>query len=572
MSSSPLPRLAARLPLLRQLRGMDGESARSDLLAGLSTAVMLVPQAMAYAMLAGLEPIVGLYASTLPVLVYALLGTSRQLAVGPVAMVSLLVASGVGAVSTGEPAEVAALAALLALLVGLIQAGMGFARLGFLVKFLSHPVIAGFTSAAALIIGLSQLQHLLGVSIPRSHLPHVILLGALERAGDIDALTVGISVASLVALVALKRLAPRFPRFLLVVVVGSLAVWGLGLDARGVAIVGSVPGGLPAPALPALGLDEVRALLPMAITIALVGFMESISVAKAFARSRSEGLDADQELVALGAANVAGAFFQAYPVTGGFSRTAVNAQAGARSNLAGLVTAGAVVLTLLFLTPLFAFLPKAVLAAIIASAVAGLVDLEEARHLWKVSRPDLALMGLTFLATLALGIEEGILAGVLASIAWFVWRTSRPHVAILGRLPGGSIYRNVARYPEAVQVPEVVALRIDAPLYFANTAFLLETVTAALDDAPEARALVLDCKAMGSVDAQALDTLGELLDELEERGVEPWLAGVRGPVRDALSASGLDRRLGRERMVERVHEAVDAVLDQGPPRLVSLSR
>lgn len=562
---SPLAPLRPRLPLLDQLRDADAASLRGDLVAGLSTAVMLVPQAMAYAMLAGLPPIVGLYASTLPVAVYALLGTSRQLAVGPVAMVSLLVASGVGAVSSGDPGEVLGLAALLALMVGVLQAGMGFARLGFLVKFLSHPVIAGFTSAAALIIGLSQLQHLLGLDLPRSQLPHEILLAAASRMDGIEPLTVALSAASLALLVGLKRLAPRVPRFLVVVVLGSLAAWGLGLDARGVAVVGEVPGGLPGLALPTLDLEAARGLLPMALTIALVGFMESISVAKAFARGRRDGLDADQELVALGSANVVGAFFQAYPVTGGFSRTAVNAQAGARTGLAGLVTAGAVVLTLLFLTPLFASLPKAVLAAIIVSAVAGLVDLEEARHLWRVSRPDLGLMALTFVATLGLGIEEGILTGVLASLAWFVWRTSRPHVAILGRLPGGTVYRNVERYPEAVRDTGVLSLRVDAPLYFANTAFLLDTVLEALDEAGEVEALVLDCKGIGSIDAQGLDTLGELLDELREREVDLWLAGVRGPVRDALRASGLAERIGEERLVERVHEAVDARLyDDGP--------
>ncbi|MCA9568204.1 MAG: sulfate permease [Myxococcales bacterium] len=559
--------LSRHIPLLEQLRTRQPGDLQSDVMAGLTTAIMLVPQGMAYAMLAGLDPIVGLYASTVPLMIYGALGTSRQLAVGPVAMVSLLVASAVAPLANGDAAVYLALAGLLALLVGAIQWGMGVLRLGFLVKFMSHPVIAGFTSAAALIIGLSQLSHVLGVKIPRSHHVHEILLHAIEKAGDTNLVTLGISLASMATLVALKRFAPRFPRFLLVVAGGALAVWGLGLHEMGVSIVGDVPSGLPSPALPALELGSIQALLPTAITIALVGFMESISVAKAFARSGRYSIDADKELQALGLANVAGSFLGAYPVTGGFSRTAVNAQAGARTGLAGIVTAGVVVLTLLFLTPLFTFLPKAVLAAIIMTAVFGLIDFAEAKHLWHVSRPDLAAMGVTFVATLALGIEQGILIGVVGSLLWFVWSTSRPHVAVLGRLPGTSIYRNVERYPEAEQLEHAVALRIDAPLFFANTAFLETTVRDHLT--PATRHVVVDCKAIGSVDAQALTTIDDILTDLEDRGVTVWLAGVRGPVRDALHAAHIWERIGEDHIVERVAEAMDEVEKDGRPRLVS---
>ncbi len=554
------------LPLLDQLRDRQRGDLRADVIAGLTTAVMLIPQAMAYAMLAGLPPIVGLYASTLPLAVYALWGSSRQLAVGPVAMVSLLVASGIGGLGVTDPAELLALAAVLAGLVGLLQWGMGLARLGFVVRFLSHPVIAGFTSAAALIIGLSQLKHVLGVPLARSHHVHVILAEALGRLDEVHGPTLALGLAAMALLVGLKRWAPRFPRFLLVVVLGTLLVWVLGLDQRGVATVGTVPGGLPGPALPTIGLDALGQLLPIAVTIALVSFMESISVASSFARKSSTTVDADQELEALGLANIAAALFQGYPVTGGFSRTAVNAQAGARSGLAGLVTAGVVALTLLFLTPLFALLPKAVLAAIILTAVLGLVDTREARHLARVGRGDLGLMGVTFLATLTIGIEPCIAVGIGASLAWFVWRTSRPHVAVLGRVPGTSIYRNLERYPAAETAPGVACVRIDAPLYFANTAFLKDLLLERLPD-PDTRHLVLDATGIGSVDAQALDTLDEVVEALERRGVQLWLAGVRGPVRDALTVAGLWDRVGAAHFVERVHEAVDAIT--GPPvRLV----
>lgn len=546
-----------RIPLFAQLRGYDFDAFRSDGVAGLTTAIMLIPQGMAYAMLAGLDPIIGLYASTIPLAIYGLLGTSRQLAVGPVAMVSLLVASGVGAIAGSDPAVYVALAATLALMVGLLQWGMGTVKLGFLVKFLSHPVIAGFTSAAALIIGFSQLKHVLGIPLQRSHHVHEILLQAFEHITEVQPITLAIAAISVVTLVVLKKVAPRFPRFLLVVAGGTLAVWGLDLGSAGVAIVGDVPSGLPAPSLPSLELSAIRDLLPIAITIALVGFMESISVAKNFARANKYEVDADQELKALGLANIAGSFFQSYPVTGGFSRTAVNAQAGALTNVASLITAAVVVLTLLFLTPLFHFLPKAVLAAIIMTAVFGLIDVAEARHLWRVSRPDFAMMALTFVATLTLGIEQGIIAGVLGSLAWFVWQTSRPHVAKLGQLPDSDVYRNVERYPDARTTPGVTALRVDAPLFFANTAFLKDVVLSAIDE--DTQHLVVDCKAVGSVDAQALSTLAELVDELEDREVQIWLAGVRGPVRDALDAAHLTERFGDGHLVERVHEAVDAV-------------
>ncbi len=552
--------LLARVPLARALRGYDRDAFRGDALAGVTTAIMLIPQGMAYAMLAGLDPIIGLYASTVPLLIYALLGSSRQLAVGPVAMVSLMVAAGVGPLAGGDPLRYAALAALLALIVGVMQLGMGLARAGFLVRFLSHPVIAGFTSAAALIIGLSQLKHVLGAPIPRSSHVHEIVIEAVRHASEIHPLTLAVAAVSTVTLVVLKRFAPRFPRFLLVVVGGAAAVWGFGLEARGVAIVGDVPSGLPMPSLPAFELSVIGELAPVAIAIALVAFMESISVAKAFAKQGRYEVDADQELVALGAANIGGAFFHAYPVTGGFSRTAVNAAAGARTGMASLITAGLVVLTLLVLTPLFHFLPKAVLASIIMTAVFGLIDVQEARHLFKVSRPDLALMGLTFVATLVLGIEPGIGVGVGASLLAFVWRTSKPHIAILGRLPGTTVYRNVRRHPDATTTAGVLAVRVDAPLFFANTAFLKSALTEAeAQVSGPLRAVVLDAKAIGSIDASGEGALQEIIDAWLARDVAVWLAGLRGPVQDVLESSGLIDRIGRDHLVHRVHEAVDQV-------------
>lgn len=552
-----MSKLHRAVPILASLKGYTRATFRDDLTAGLTTAIMLIPQAMAYAMLAGLDPIIGLYASILPLVAYAVFGTSRQLAVGPVAMVSLLVASGVGALANPGTPEYLSYAILLSLMVGIMQVGMGLARLGFLVDFLSHPVVAGFTSAAAIVIGASQLKHLLGVDLPRSHHVHEIFHHAILEAGHTHLPTFAIGIGSLVSLVLLKRWNPRFPRFLAVVVIGTLAVWGLDLQAAGVAIVGDVPAGLPGLTLPTFDLSAARDLLPIALTISLVGFMESIAVAKAFAREGGYELDADAELRGLGAANLVGAFTSAYPVTGGFSRTAVNAQAGARTGVAAILTAAFVALTLLFLTPSFYYLPMAVLAAIILSAVAGLIDFAEARHLWKVSRPDLAMMGLTFAATLGLGIEEGIAIGVFASLAWFMRKVQRPHVALLGQVEGTQAYRKLERNPTARPIPGALILRMDAPLFFANATFLKNT----LRDLEAARteplrAVILDCTGIGQVDASGATALDDLVDDYRQRGVAIYLAGVHEPVQALLDRAHLPDRCGEAAFTLSVHEAV----------------
>ena len=545
-------------PLVRSLSGYDRQQFRGDMSAGLTTAVMLIPQAMAYAMLAGLPPYIGLYASTVPLFLYALFGTSRQLAVGPVAMVSLMVAAGVGAVAQPGSDQYLLLAVLLAGMVGAIQLLMGVARLGFLVNFLSHPVVSGFTSAAALIIGLSQLKHLLGVPIERSHHVHEILLSAARQVTDIQPITLAIGLGALALLFVIKKIKPTAPGALLVVVLSTLVVWLFGLHDRGVAIVGKVPAGLPGFSLPSLELAQIEELFPIALAIALVGFMESISVAKAFATKHRYEIDANKELVGLGVANLAGSLFSAYPVTGGFSRTAVNDQAGARTGLSSLLTALFVVVTLLLLTPLFTFLPKAVLAAIVMSAVFGLVDVKEVRHLWKVKRTDLVMLGLTFAATLGLGIEIGILTGVAASLLSLILKTTRPHVAVLGQVPGTHVFRNVERYPDAVQLPGIVTLRVDAPFYFANVNFLKATINRLQEgmDRP-VRAIVLDASSINTLDASADAALHTIVRELRSRDVELFMAEVRGPVRDVMQRSGFVDLLGEERFTWSVRRAVE---------------
>lgn len=552
-----MERLARWIPLAGTLRAYDSKALRGDLGAGLTTAVMLIPQAMAYAMLAGLPPIVGLYASTFPLFVYALVGSSRQLAVGPVAMDSLLVATGVGAIAATGTDEYIALATALALMVGVVQLVLGLARAGFLVNFLSRPVISGFTSAAALIIGLSQLQHLLGLELPRTHHVHRIAWAAIEQAASISWPTVGVGVGAIAILLGLERWAPKLPRALVAVLVTTLVVWGAGLHERGVAIVGSVPAGLPSPAVPDIDLESIGQLWASALTIALVAFMEAISVSKAIASRHRYDVDPNRELVGIGLANIVGGFTRAYPITGGFSRSAVNDQAGARTAVAGMITATVVIVTLLFLTPLFYYLPKATLAAVIMTAVFGLIDLVVVRRLWRIDRGDLGLLALTFVATLSLGIEPGIAVGVGASLLVFVVRTTRPHTAVLGRLPGSEVYRNVLRFPEVIRRPGVVTLRIDAQFYFGNVTFLKEAIAKHLAATPDARAVVIDASSVNRLDSSAGDALIEIVTELERDGVELHFAGVKGPVRDFMARSGFTELLGPERFHLRVHEAVE---------------
>ncbi|MEO0493779.1 MAG: sulfate permease [Actinomycetota bacterium] len=554
------------LPAATWLRSYDRADLRPDLAAGITIAAMLVPQGMAYALLAGLPPEVGLYAATVPVLVYALLGTSRQLAVGPVAIVSLLTASALAPIVEEGSAGYLAAAALLALMVGVIHLVLGFGRLGFLVNVLSHSVLVGFTAAAAIIIGFSQVKHVLGVAVPRQEHFVDTVREVVERLGEIHGPTLAVGAASLAALLAAKRIMPRLPAAFLVVAGSTLAVEFLDLEAEGVAVVGDIPDSLPVFGVPDASGSLIADLAVAAMVITLVGFMESIAVAKVYARRHRYDLDPDQELIGLGAANVASGLFGGYPVTGGFSRTAVNDTAGARTPLASVVTAVLVLITIAVLTPLLVSLPKSALGAVIMVAVAGLIDVGEMRHIAAVKRSDLVGMGVAFVATLALGIEIGIALAVVASMLVVFARMSRPHTAVLGRIDGTTSYRNIDRFPEAVLAGDVHVVRVDASLSFVNAANIKATLVAAADSAPAA--VVLDASGINDIDATGAEILHEILTEFEDRGVPLHVADLKGPVRDVLHRSGLWAALA-DRLHPTTHDAVEAALGRtvdGAPR------
>ena len=570
-----LTRLERFVPILTWLPAYRRQDLSGDMMAGLIVAIMLVPQGMAYAMLAGLPPQVGLYASILPPLIYAFFGSSRALAVGPVAMVSLMVASTVGEIAAPGSANYIAVALLLALLSGVILFVMGLARLGFLVNFLSHPVIAGFTSAAALVIGFSQFKHLLGIDIPRSHLITDIVGSAVEQFADINPATAGLGFGAVTILLLFRlSLAPLLRRAglselfvnaitkagpLVVVVFGTAIVSAAGLaEFSRVSIVGVIPTGLPSVVAPVIDRALIAELLPAALLISFVGFVESVSVAKSLASRRRQHVDANNELTALGLSNIGAAFTGGYPVTGGFSRSVVNFSAGANTGLASMITAVLVALTVGFLTPLLHDLPKAVLAAIIIVAVAGLVDIAGLIRIWRYNRLDGLSFVATFLAVLAIGVELGIMAGAGLSILLYLWRTSQPHMAEVGRVGDSEHFRNIKRHTVNTK-PAVLALRVDENLYFANSRYLEDHILAAIAGRPQINHLVLICSAVNFIDASALETLEHLIDRLRAGGVTLHLAEVKGPVMDQLERSNLLEELGEGRVFLSTHAAMQAL-------------
>ncbi|MCB0667984.1 MAG: solute carrier family 26 protein [Saprospiraceae bacterium] len=552
------------LPGLQSLLHYDKRDLKSDIAAGLTVGVMLIPQGMAYAMIAGLDPIYGLYAATIPILLYAFFGTSRQLAVGPVAMVSLLTASGVAVLAEAGSETYIGYVLLLAFMVGLIQLLMGVFRLGFLVNFLSHPVISGFTSAAAIIIGASQLKHLLGIPLPKSHYVHEIFISAFQQIGNIHWQTFLLGLGGIALILIIKRISRSIPGQIIAVIMSILVVSVFNLDMQGVKIVGDVPQGLPSFQMPILDLGSLNSLLPIALAISLVSYMESIAVAKAMqTRHKNYKLSPNQELVALGIANIGGAFFQSYPVTGGFSRTAVNDQAGAKTTLASIISAVLVLLTLLFLTDLFYKMPNAILAAVIIVAVIGLIDVKEAIHLWHTHRIDFWMLIATFLATLMLGIEKGILIGVALSLVMVIFQSSYPHHAELGQVPGTDFYRNVNRFPEVKVRRDILILRFDASLFFGNSQRFRDALNEYIDQkGTSLRAIVLNCESINTIDSTALKMLEEILENAEKLNISLFFSSVKGPIRDRLLHSPVFQGLSKDHFFMSIQEAVKYFDDQ----------
>lgn len=549
------------LPILDWLPNYKKEYFSGDLSAGLTVGVMLVPQGMAYAMIAGLPPVYGLYAAIIPQLVYAIFGTSRQLAVGAVAMDSLLVAAGISVMAEAGTENYIALAILLAFMMGAIQLAMGLFRMGFLVNFLSKPVINGFTSAAALIIGLNQLKHLIGVDLARNNNIFIIIYEAIEKFGSINWLSVLIGITAILILKNVKKIHKAIPGALVAVVLGVVLVKYLSLYTMGVKIVGDVPKGLPSFSFPMLDTPHFNELIPIAFTLALIAFMEAVSVAKAIQVNHKDEykLDPNQELIGLGLGNIVGSFFSSFPTTGGFSRSAVNEQLGARTNLTSIISASLVALTLLFLTPLFYYLPNAILAAIIMVAVFGLIDKKFPVLLWKTKKEDFLMLAVSFGVTLGLGIKEGIGVSVAMSLLAMIYRSTKPHFAVLGKMPNSNEYRNVNRFDNLQTQDYILVFRYDADMYFANSTHFIDSITKEIDKkGSNLKLVILHGGSISHIDSTAYQALSELVENLQKQGISIYFTYIKGPTRDFLQQMGLHEVTGESNCYLDIESAIEA--------------
>ncbi|MBU2885872.1 sulfate permease [Gilvimarinus agarilyticus] len=549
------------LPIIDVLRNYDVSGLKGDAVAGVTAGVMMVPQGMAYAMIAGLPPVYGLYAAIFPQVVYAWFGTSRQLSVGPVAMDSLLVATGISALAVAGTSDYIGLAILLALMIGLLQLAMGVFRLGFLTNFLSRPVIAGFTSAAVFVIAINHLKHLTGVELISGKYLHDIVIDLMFRLDEINGWTLLIGLTGMVLIVVLKRWSPKLPTGLILVVVSAGVVYGFRLDTLGVAIVGYVPEGLPSVAIPTWDLEQVRALAPMALTLAFIGFIEAYSIGRTlqYKHKNEYEVKANKELIALGLGNMIGSLFSSFPTTGSFSRSAVNDAAGAKTTVALFFSALVVLLVLLFLTPLFYYLPSAILASIIIVSVLGLIDIEEVKTLWRTDKYDFAMLMVSFVGTIMFGIEWGILFGVLLSLVVLIYKASIPHIAELGQIEGTRFFRNIKRFDQAYDRPDVGIIRFDARLFFANVSALQETIRTILAKKPEMKLFVIDAQSISDIDSTAISALRDIHVDMQNRGITLKLTSIIGPVRDKLYRCGLADQIG----LENIHESIAAAINSG---------
>ena len=574
--------LTRYLPIVSWLPHYEKGKLADDSIAAIIVAIMLIPQALAYALLAGLPPETGLYASIFGLSLYALFGTSNTLSVAPVAVISLMTAAALGRLTLDSVDETVVAAMTLALLSGGFLLLLGILRLGFMANFLSHPVISAFITASAIIIGLSQLQHVLGISTSGQNMIE-LLMSLDESLADTNFVTLGLGVGAIVFIVFCKtglrrgllslgindRLATMVSRsgpLLVALIMASLA-WLLRLDQQGVALLGDVPQGLPVPAIPEFSLEMLRGLAGSAALISIIGFVESISVAQTLAARRRERIDLDQELVGLGASNIASSFGGGFPVTGGFSRSVVNFEAGAATPAAGLFTAILIAVVALFFTPVLFWLPKVCLAAIILVAIQSLIDFSVLTKSWHYSKADFTAVFITLVLTLTVGVEFGIAAGVLASILIHLYKTSQPHVAVIGRVVGTEHFRNSKRH-KVETFENLLSIRIDESLYFANTRYLEELIFELVADDPKLKHVILACTAVNEVDMSALETLEKIDETLKQLNINLHLSEVKEPIMDKLAGTQFFRDLSGNNYLSH-NQAVED-LKQGKPILGGL--
>ena len=548
-------------PILNWILKYKPEYFKDDLLAGITVAILLIPQGMAYALIAGLPPVYGLYAALTPQIVYTIMGTSRQLAVGPVAMDSLLVAAGLGTLSIVGTADYIQMAILLSLMVGIIHLILGIFKMGFFVSFLSKPVISGFTSGAALIISLSQVKYLTGIPIAQNNKLQDFIFSILKSEIPIHVTTLILGLSCIFFLLFIKKLNKKIPSALVVVFFSTLWVYYYDKNLEGVAIIGEIPQGLPSIKFPKLDWLVIKNLFPIALTISIVAFTEAISISKGLAeKNKLYNLNPNQELLALGSANIFGSFFQSYPTTGGFSRTAVNSQAKAKTGVASLICALLIALTLSFFTDLFFYVPKTVLAAIIISAVLRLIDIKYAIRLYKSRKDEFAVLVLTFILTLFVGIIQGIFFGIILSLLLLVYRASKPHFAFLGRIGNTNYFQNIDRFPNEVVVREdLIILKFDAQLFFGNIDFFKKLVFNSIEKKPsKVKGFIINARAINYIDSTASEELIIIIKKLQKKGIRVMVVGAIDPSRDIIINSKLIKVIKKQNLFVTSGDATDS--------------
>ncbi|RXG32588.1 SulP family inorganic anion transporter [Leeuwenhoekiella marinoflava] len=548
-------------PILSWLPNYKKSYLSGDISAGITVGIMLIPQGMAYAMIAGLPPVFGLYAALIPQVIYAIMGTSRQLAIGPVAMDSLLIASGLGALSLTGINEYISMAIFLALFIGVIQVLLGFLKMGFLVNFLSKPVISGFTSAAALIIGITQLKHLLGISVTSNRTLQIIQQ-TLDQLDLINPVAVAVGISGILIMLLVKRIHSQIPAAIVVVILGIALAYFTPITDYDLKLVGKIPEGLPDFRIPNIPWTSLGDIFTLALAMSLIAFMEVVSIGKALEEKlKSNTINANQELIALGTGNILGSFFQCYPTTAGFSRTAVNFQAGAKTGVAAFISASLVALTLLFLTPVFYYLPNAILASIIMLAIRSLIDLKYPKELCKNQKDEFVLLMATFFITLLVGIQEGIILGVLFSLLLMVYRTSKPHMAVLGQIKGTTYFKNINRFStDIIDRKDILVVRFDAQLFFGNKDYFYKQLKRHIKaKGYDLKTIIINAEAINYIDSSAIYILKFLILELRQRELTLMIAAATGPTRDILFKTGVVDLLGAENLFVRVVEAVEYV-------------
>jgi len=551
--------IARLFPITKELLTYNRSTLYSDLIAGLSIAVIVIPQGLAYAMIAGLPPIYGLYAALVPQFIHGIMGTSRHPAVGPVALDSLVVAIALGALSLSGIGEVVAAAIFLATMVGILQITMGLLQMGVLANYLSRPVISGFTSAAAIIIGLNQVEHLLGLQIESSNQIQKMLLSVAQNFNETHLITVVVGVSAISLILVTKKYFSKFPSALLVSVFGVLLIWSTRWDLHGVEIVGHIPAGLPNFDLLTVSPELMRDMLPFALTLAVIGYVEIISITKELEEQEEKYfLKPNKELMALGTANLVGSFFQSYPVSASFSRSAVKFQSSALTGMTAVFSASIVGLTLLFFTSLFFYLPIAVLAGIIMVAVIRLINIRYAIDLYKTRRDEFFLLLITCLLTLFVGISQGILIGTLLSLLLMVIRTSKPHYAILAKVSGTNYYKNISRFETDANIDDnILILRFDAQLFFGNRDYFRKIVFKEIEKKPNLKGFILVARGITYVDSSGLSTLSAMIKSFQQKGILFMVAGAIGPTRDLLQKSKLTDLIQEKNMFAKTADAVE---------------